>query len=127
MVSIEVEKEKRTWPSPSGPNTTPGTVATCARFNKDFCRFAAVNAECGSRPETRRTLPPAARKSNRVHSVRPLTSRAARDKRRAKFPKNLCRVVNAASAAHCVGVETPLEEYRSALRRPVIHGSAATA
>src|SRR6266700_6314968 len=31
IVSIEVEKEKRTWPSPCGPKTTPGTVATLAR------------------------------------------------------------------------------------------------
>ena len=28
IVSFEVENEKRTWPSPCGPNTTPGTVAT---------------------------------------------------------------------------------------------------
>jgi hypothetical protein len=30
IVSSEVENEKRTWPSPCGPKTTPATVATCA-------------------------------------------------------------------------------------------------
>src|SRR5882724_13263605 len=34
IVSSEVEKEKRTWPWPWGPNTTPGTVATCARLSR---------------------------------------------------------------------------------------------
>ena len=35
IVSIEVEKEKRTWPSPCGPKTTPGTLATFARSSSN--------------------------------------------------------------------------------------------
>src|SRR6266567_1887848 len=44
IVSIEVEKEKRTCPSPCGPKTTPGTVATWARLrsNSVAARLSAL-------------------------------------------------------------------------------------
>src|SRR5712692_5084699 len=44
IVSIEVEKEKRTWPSPWGPKTTPGTVDTRARLrsNSDASRLSLL-------------------------------------------------------------------------------------
>lgn len=35
IVSMEVEKEKRKWPSPCSPNTIPGTVATWARSSNN--------------------------------------------------------------------------------------------
>src|SRR2546429_6819393 len=52
IVSIEVEKEKRTWPSPCGPKTTPGTLATFARSSSNSVAerlFAPVAGGIGKR------------------------------------------------------------------------------
>ena len=109
IVSSGTENENRRWPSPSGPNTMPGTVATLAVSSRS--RAAArelVRSQDGVFGKTYR-----AARGGSTRNPRP----AARDHRSRRSDIPLCHSVTnsgplarASTPAHWVGVETPLVE-----------------